>query len=154
MIRTLISTVLLITMNNAMTQTIHSSNKKNMTNKEKAAAVNKAVQKGDPGSIDQIVPEDYIQHTPPVPDGRKGLVGLIKKIADKELPAPVIKNIRVFEDGNFVVLHHDVQWPNRKVMIEIFRFENGMATEHWSAVQDHPEKTANGHSMVDGAVTV
>lgn len=133
---------------------LNAQNKKNMTNKEKAAAVNKAVETGNPATISDIVREDYVQHTPPVPDGRKGLIGLIQKIANKDLPAPVIKNVRVFEDGEFMVLHHDVQWPNRKAMIEIFRFKDGLAVEHWSGVQDHPEKTANGHTMVDGATTV
>lgn len=133
---------------------LNAQNKKNMTNKEKAAAVNKAVETGNPAIISDIVREDYVQHTPPVPDGRKGLIGLIQKIANKDLPAPVIKNVRVFEDGEFMVLHHDVQWPNRKAMIEIFRFKEGLAVEHWSGVQDHPEKTANGHTMVDGATTV
>lgn len=125
-----------------------------MTNKEKAAAVNVAVQNGDAGIIDKIVREDYIQHTPPVANGRKGLVGLITKISAKEIPAPTIKNVRVFEDGDFVVLHHDVKWPNRKVMIEVFRFQDGLAAEHWSAVSDHPEKTASGNSMVDGATAI
>jgi predicted SnoaL-like aldol condensation-catalyzing enzyme len=133
---------------------LNAQNKKNMTNKEKAAAVNKAVETGNPATISDIVREDYVQHTPPVPDGRKGLIGLIQKISNKEIPAPTIKNVRVFEDGEFMVLHHDVQWPNRKAMIEIFRFKEGLAVEHWSGVQDHPEKTANGHTMVDGATTV
>ena len=70
------------------------------------------------------------------------------------MPGPIIKNVRIFEDGDFVVLHHDVQWPNRKAMIEIFRFQDGLAAEHWSGIADRPEKTANGHSMVDGASTV
>jgi predicted SnoaL-like aldol condensation-catalyzing enzyme len=39
-------------------------------------------------------------------------------------------------------------------MIEIFRFQDGLAAEHWSGVMDHPEKTANGHSMVDGATEI
>lgn len=125
-----------------------------MTNKEKAAAVNVAVQNGDPGIIDKIVKEDYIQHTPPVPDGKKGLLGLINKIAGKEIPAPTITNVRAFEDGDFVVLHHDVKWPNRKIMIEVFRFEDGLAAEHWSAVSDHPEKTVSGNSMIDGATAI
>ena len=133
---------------------LNAQNKKNMTNKEKAAAVNKAVETGNAATISDIVREDYVQHTPPVPDGRKGLIGLIQKIANKEIPAPTIKNVRTFEDGEFMVLHHDVQWPNRKAMIEIFRFKDGLAVEHWSGVQDHPEKTANGHSMVDGATTI
>jgi predicted SnoaL-like aldol condensation-catalyzing enzyme len=125
-----------------------------MTNKQKATAVNVAVQNPDANAINQLVREDYIQHTPPIPDGRKGLLGLLSKIERKEMPAPIIKNVRIFEDGDFVVLHHDVQWPNRKAMIEIFRFQDGLAAEHWSGIADHPEKTVNGHSMVDGATTV
>ena len=126
----------------------------NMNNKEKAAAINKAVQAPDAGAINKLVREDYIQHTPAVADGRKGLLGLLSKIEYQELPAPTIKNIRTFEDGEFVVLHHDVNWPNRKVMIEIFRFKDGLAAEHWSGIQEHPEKTANGHSMVDGSTVI
>jgi predicted SnoaL-like aldol condensation-catalyzing enzyme len=126
----------------------------NMDNKKKAAAINKAVQAADHNAINQLVREDYIQHTPILPDGRKGLLGLLTKIEYQEIPAPTINNVRVFEDGEFVVLHHDVYWPNRKAMMEIFRFQDGLAAEHWSGVMDHPEKTANGHSLVDGATTV
>jgi predicted SnoaL-like aldol condensation-catalyzing enzyme/truncated hemoglobin YjbI len=124
------------------------------TNKEKAAAINKAVQSGDVEGVASLVTENYIQHTPNVPDGKKGLQILVTKIKNKEIPAPKINNIRVFEDGDFVVLHHDVNWPNRKAMFEIFRFENGLAAEHWSAIADHPEKTANGHTMLDGATEI
>lgn len=125
-----------------------------MNNKEKAAAINKAVQSADHNAIDRLVREDYIQHTPALPDGKKGLQGLLSKIEYQEIPTPTITNVRTFEDGEFVVLHHDVMWPNRKVMIEIFRFQEGLAAEHWSGVMDHPEKTANGHTMVDGATTI
>lgn len=125
-----------------------------MNNKEKAAAINKAVQSPDAGVINKLVKEDYIQHTPAVADGRKGLLGLLSKIEYQEIPAPTIKNIRTFEDGEFVVLHHDVNWPNRKAMIEIFRFKDGLAAEHWSGIQEHPEKTANGNSMIDGSTVI
>ena len=124
------------------------------TNKETAAAINKAVQNGDVESAAALVTDNYIQHTPNVPDGKKGLISLITKIKNKEMPAPKINNVRIVEDGEFVVLHHDVYWPNRKAMFEIFRFENGLAAEHWSGIMDHPEKTANGHSMVDGSTTI
>jgi predicted SnoaL-like aldol condensation-catalyzing enzyme/truncated hemoglobin YjbI len=126
----------------------NNSKQSNMkTNKEKAAAINEAVQKGDVEGGAALVTENYVQHTPAVPDGRNGLRILITKIKNKEIPAPKITNVRSFEDGNFVVLHHDVRWPNRKAMFEIFRFENGL-------VADHPESTVNGHSMVDGATDV
>ena len=124
------------------------------TNKEKAIAINQAVQNGDAESAAKLVTENYIQHTPNVPDGKKGLQILITKIKNKEIPAPKIQNVRSFEDGDFVVLHHDVMWPNRKSMFEVFRFENGLAAEHWSGIADHPEKTANGHSMLDGATEI
>ncbi len=124
------------------------------TNKEKAIAINKAVQDGDAESAAALVTENYIQHTPTIPDGKRGLQILITKIKNKEIPAPKINNVRSFEDGEFVVLHHDVRWPNRKAMFEIFRFENGLAAEHWSGIADHPEKTVNGHSMLDGATEI
>lgn len=125
-----------------------------MTNKEKATTVNVAVQQANDSLINQVVQEDYIQHTPVVADGKKGLLGLLSKIRNKEIPTPAINNIRIFEDGDYVVLHHDVYWPNRKTMIEIFRFSDGWAAEHWSGVQDHPEKTVNGHTMTDGATEI
>jgi predicted SnoaL-like aldol condensation-catalyzing enzyme/truncated hemoglobin YjbI len=131
-----------------------SKTRKMKTNKEIAFAINKAVQSGDVESAAALVTENYIQHTPTVPDGKKGLQILITKIKNKEIPAPKINTVRTFEDGDFVVLHHDVMWPNRKAMFEVFRFENGLAAEHWSGIADHPEKTANGHSMVDGAIEI
>lgn len=124
------------------------------TNKEKAIAINKAVQSGDAALAATLVTENYIQHTPNVPDGRAGLQTLITKIKNKEIPAPLITNVRILEDGDFLVLHHDVKWPGRKAMFEIFRFENGLAAEHWSGIADHPETTANGHSMLDGATEI
>src|SRR5687768_3737814 len=101
--------------------------KKMTTNKKTAFAINNAVQSGDVEMAATLVTENYIQHTPNVPDGKKGLQILITKIKDKEIPSPKINNVRSFEDGDFVVLHHDVKWPNRKAMFEVFRFENGLA---------------------------
>ena len=127
---------------------------KTMTNVEVTQAVNKAVQAGDVEAIASLVTENYIQHTPVVPDGRKGLELLVTKIRNKEMLAPQIRTVRTFTDDAYIVLHHDVQWPNRKAMFEIFRMEGGLAAEHWSGIQDHPATTANGHSMVDGATEV
>jgi predicted SnoaL-like aldol condensation-catalyzing enzyme/truncated hemoglobin YjbI len=142
-----------ITLQGQNSQNVKTKTGKMNTNVRQAQAINKAVQNGDAG-VRALVTENYKQHTPNIPDGRKGLIGLVTKIRNKEIPAPEIKNIRVFQDGDYVVLHHDVHWPNRKAMVEIFRFENGLAAEHWSGISDHPEKTANGHTMVDGATEV
>jgi predicted SnoaL-like aldol condensation-catalyzing enzyme/truncated hemoglobin YjbI len=125
-----------------------------MTNTEKAAAINRAVQNGDTEAVATLVKENYLQHTPVVPDGKKGLMALVNKIRNKEIPAPVIKNIRTLQDGEYVILHHDVHWPTRKVMFEVFRFEDGLAAEHWSGITDHPEPSVNKHNMIDGETTI
>jgi len=124
------------------------------TNKSIAAGINKAVQNADLEAAALLVTENYKQHTPNVPDGKKGLLALITKIKNKEIPAPLIKNVRVLEEDDYMVLHHDVNWPNKKAMFEIFRFENGLAAEHWSGIADQPEKTVNGHTMLDGATEI
>jgi predicted SnoaL-like aldol condensation-catalyzing enzyme/truncated hemoglobin YjbI len=125
-----------------------------MTNIEKASAINRAVQSADTTAAAALVKENYIQHTPVVPDGKKGLLALLNKIKNKEIPAPVVKNVRTFEDGEYVILHHEVHWPNRKVMFEIFRFEDGLAAEHWSGIADQPETSINNHSMTDGETVI
>ena len=125
-----------------------------MKNTEKAAAINRAVQNGDTEAVATLVKENYIQHTPVVPDGKKGLMALVNKIKNKEIPAPVIKNVRTLEDGEYVILHHDVHWPSRKVMFEVFRFEEGLAAEHWSGIADHPELSVNKHNMIDGEIAI
>jgi nitrate reductase cytochrome c-type subunit len=55
-------------------------NKATMTNKEKAEAINKAVQKADLHTAEELVKKNYIQHTPMVPDGKNGLLVLLGKI--------------------------------------------------------------------------
>ncbi|WP_224994815.1 nuclear transport factor 2 family protein [Cesiribacter sp. SM1] len=125
-----------------------------MTNKEIALTINQAVQTADVETAAALVAENYIQHTPVIPDGRKGFKMFLTKIKNNEIPAPKLKTVRVIEDGNFVALHHEAHWPNRKAMFEIFRFEDGLAAEHWSAMMDHPENTASGNRMFDGATEI
>lgn len=125
-----------------------------MTNKEKAIALNVAIQAADIHATIANVTENYIQHHPHVPTGKDGLRQLVTKIKAKEIPAPRITNIRILQDADYVILHNDLYWPNRKSMFEIFRFEDGLAGEHWSGTQDYPATTANGHTMLDGATEI
>jgi predicted SnoaL-like aldol condensation-catalyzing enzyme/truncated hemoglobin YjbI len=125
-----------------------------LTNKETAHAINRAVMAGNVEAAAALVPDNYIQHAPNVPDGRSGLVAMVSKIKAGEMPAPSIRNLRIFEDGNYVVLHHDVDWAGKKAMFEIFRFEHGLAAEHWGAAAPQPERTANGHTMTDGTTEI
>lgn len=139
---------------NNQKQMENKTEKQMKTKQDVAVAINKAVQEGNVDEAASYVWPQYIQHTPVVPDGVRGLKGMVSKIKNGELPAPKITNIRTIQDGDFVVLHHEVFWPNRKVMFEIFRFESGLAMEHWSGIADHPKETVSGNSMLDGATEV
>lgn len=128
---------------------------KNRTRKDIAIdIITQGVSQKDKNIINQLVKEDYIQHNPTVPDGRKGLLMLVEKISNGEIPAPEIKVKRALEDGEYVVLHSDFEWGGRKAVFEIFRFEDGLAAEHWSGIQDQPQQTANGNTMVDGPTEI
>ncbi|MGH7457367.1 MAG: nuclear transport factor 2 family protein, partial [bacterium] len=116
--------------------------------------IKQGVAQKDKSVVHDLVKDDYIQHNPTVPDGRKGLLALIDRIINGQLPTPVINVKRVLAEGEYVVLHSDFDWGGRKAVFEIFRFEDGLAAEHWSGIQNHPEQTANGHSMVDGETTI
>lgn len=136
-------------------QQYESIKKKNkMNNKEIALAINQAVQNAEADNAAALVTENYIQHTPVVPNGRKGLKMLLTKIKNREIPAPKLNTVRIIEEGDYVVLHHEAHWPNRKAMFEIFRFKEGLAAEHWSGIMDHPEKTVSGNSMFDGETQI
>lgn len=126
-----------------------------ISNKEKALAILlQGIGQGDENVIRNYTREDYIQHSPTIANGQKGFLGWITMIKKDKLTTPEIKVVRVLEDGDFVILHSDVQAPNRKAAFDVFRFKDGMAAEHWGGLMDHPEKTANGHSMLDGPTEI
>jgi predicted SnoaL-like aldol condensation-catalyzing enzyme len=108
----------------------------------------------DKSIINELVKEDYIQHNPTVPDGRKGLLMMVEKIINGEIPTPTINMKRALEDGDYVVLHSDFDWGGKKAVFELFRFEGSLAAEHWSGIQDQPQQTANGHTMMDGLTEI
>ncbi len=112
------------------------------------------IAKGDQQVVRKWVAEKYIQHNPQVEDGRAGLLKLLDQIHDPANPFKVdIK--RTLVDGPLVVTHSELTWgKNRQVAFDVFRVENGQVLEHWDALQVHPEKTASGHSMIDGVTEV
>ncbi len=62
-----------------------------------------------------------------------------------------IEFLRVVAEGDLVALHTHQQWPGNEeyVTMDFFRFdEHGKIVEHWDAVQEVPDETKNGNSMV------
>lgn len=134
----------------------HETPEVKLTNREIALKVlNEGLNKGDIDVIKQYVAEDYIQHNPMAETGRAGLISFVNYLKQQPKDAGLsMKVVRSFEDGEFVVVHSDVQWNGRKAVIDVFRVRGGKLVEHWDAIQDHPETTASGHSMTDGATEV
>lgn len=110
--------------------------------------------KGDKTVINKLVREDYIQHNPTAADRREGLLQLVDMIKAGKVPAPKVDVKRVIADGDYVLLHSDYDWGGRKAVFDLFRVQDGMIAEHWDCIQAQPQKTASGHTMLDGPTEI
>lgn len=128
-----------------------------LTNIEKAKIYHNAVSNYDVATIESMVCENYIQHNPLVPTGRAAFLALIPKL---EKHNSKIQNIRIFQDGSHVVMHH--LWKQaipfgaeEKVAFHIIRFdESGLIAEHWSVMTDMTQPNLSNRSLIDGPTEI
>ncbi len=67
-----------------------------------------------------------------------------------EYPDKSIEFVRAVAEGHLVALHTHQTWPKGEeyVTMDFFRFdEAGKIVEHWDAVQQIPESSANDNTM-------
>ena len=89
--------------------------------------------------------ENYMQHNPGVPTGRKGFVDFFSKFAK---PQPIVDTIKapvvaIVAEGNMVVLSFAAKLPEptdstktyTTTWFDMFRIENGKLAEHWDGAQ-------------------
>ncbi len=123
-----------------------------MTDKNKNSAISfyKMAYEGDPAkAIELYVGAEYIQHNPDVGDGKQAFIEYFDRM-HKEYPDKTIKFVRAIAEGELVALHTHQRWPggDEYVTMDFFRFdEAGKIVEHWDAIQQIPEKSANGNTM-------
>lgn len=119
-------------------------------NKENAIAFYKMAYEGDPRkAIKLYIGNEYIQHNPDVADGTEGFIHYFERM-QKEYPDKSIEFVRCIAEGNLVALHTHQTWPgnDQYVTMDFFRFdEQGKICEHWDAIQQIPEKSANPNTM-------
>jgi predicted SnoaL-like aldol condensation-catalyzing enzyme len=119
-------------------------------NKENAIAFYRLAYDGNPRqAVELFVGDDYIQHNPLVGNGKEPFIAYFEKMG-KEYRNKSIEFIRAIAEGMLVALHTHQIWPGNQeyVTMDFFRFDNhGKIIEHWDAMQQIPESSANGNTM-------
>jgi len=119
-------------------------------NKKSAIAFYKMAYNGNPvKAVDLYVGDNYIQHNPLVGNGKGPFIEYFERMK-KEYPDKSIEFVRSVAEGDLVALHTHQTWPGNDeyVTMDFFRFdEHGKIVEHWDAMQQIPEHSANGNTM-------
>ena len=99
---------------------------------DKIRALLKRIETGDPGPIQVVDQDKYIQHNPQTHEGSEGLESLFKRLSQTN---PRVKIVRAFEDGAYIFAHTEYDFSRRNIGFEVFRFKHGRAVEHWDNIQ-------------------
>jgi len=80
------------------------------------------------------------------------LAELFKRLSQT---SPRVNIVRIFEDGDYVFAHTDYNFNVLEIGFEVFRFEDGLAVEHWDNLQHkHSSPNPSGHTMIDGPTEI
>ena len=110
---------------------------------------NLLINKKDFKSASKYIGNRYIQHNPLVAEGPEGLKALVDFLKS-DYPDARSEIKRIFAEGDYVLIHvHSVRIPNTRgrAIFDLFRLENGKIVEHWDAIQEIPEWSANANGM-------
>ena len=119
-------------------------------NKKNAIAFYKTAYEGNPkDAVRLYIGEEYIQHNPHVANGTQGFIDYFERMKE-EYPDKSISFVRAVAEGDLVALHTHQIWPgnDQYITMDFLRFdENGKICEHWDAIQQIPETSANQNTM-------
>ncbi len=111
----------------------------------------KGIETGDPEAATVVNEAKYIQHNPRTHEGSEGLAQLFARLAKTN---PRVTFVRVFEDGDYAFAHNEYDFAGVEIAFEVFRFEDGLAVEHWDNIQMRPEPNPSGRGMLDGETAI
>jgi len=94
---------------------------------------------------DKYLAENYMQHNPNVPTGRKGFVEFFSKFAKPQAIVDTIKApvVAIIAERDLVVISFSAKLPEptnssktyTTTWCDMFRIENGKLAEHWDGAQ-------------------
>lgn len=96
---------------------------------------------------DEMIREDYIQHSPVLPTGRAGFKRVFAAVPRSPAPAVVSPPlVAIIAEGDLVVMALREEWPEpdgsgryATTHFNLFRVEDGRLAEHWHSVQQAPD---------------
>lgn len=119
-------------------------------NKQNAIDFYRTAYEGNPVlAVEKYVGDEYIQHNPLVANGAQPFIDYFNRM-QAEYPVKTIEFVRCIAEGDLVALHTHQVWPgnDQYVTMDFFRFdEAGKICEHWDAIQQIPESSANNNTM-------
>lgn len=115
--------------------------------KKQIIALLKGIETGDTTAVAVVNEDKYIQHNPQTHEGSEGLAVLFKRLSKT---SPRVNIVRIFEDGDYIFAHTEYDFANSNIGFEVFRFEDGLAVEHWDNIQRRQGPNLSGHTMVNG----
>lgn len=96
-----------------------------------------------------VVADEYRQHNPEVPDGKKPFVSFFTGFF-KDNAQSRAEIVRSSTDGDLVWLHvHATNGAEDRgqAVVDIFRVKDGKIVEHWDVIQAVPKEAANKNTM-------
>lgn len=87
---------------------------------------------------DSVISNNYIQHNPMVKTGKTGFMEFLAML--KQMPKPENPKkpfMRFISESNFVAVHSQIEFMGKEnAVLDLYRIENGLISEHWDAVQE------------------
>ncbi|WP_196938362.1 nuclear transport factor 2 family protein [Sphingobacterium pedocola] len=119
-----------------------------LSNKDKAEAIQNSIETETLAEIGLIHPESYKQHNPNVATGLQAILALHEQMPMEKVYTNVV---RKFQDGDIGFVHVDYFLFEHTAAFDIHRFENGVSVEHWDNLQTNSRKlNKSGRTMTDG----
>lgn len=119
-------------------------------NKQNAINFYRTAFEGNPKkAVEFYVGSEYIQHNPHVSDGVDGFIDYFER-KGVENPNKSITFVRCIAQDDLVALQTHQIWSStlEYVTMDFFRFDKeGKICEHWDAIQQIPEHSANPNTM-------